>query len=105
MIRTLEELKEVIKQRIENIIFIPYFHTKKPERSYLSEELVKNTLNDFDNYLGFQTEYVKDSLRYRIGIKLSRKYTLVIVVEIGDEGLNIITTWKTNRKWQKALQR
>jgi hypothetical protein len=47
---------------------------------------------------------VRGNMRYGIGISLSRKYSLVVVAEIG-ESLNIKTSWKTSRKWQKAIQK
>ena len=74
-----------------NVIFIPYFYSKIPERPYLSEDLIKRSLEDFNNYKGFQKHEVDDILRYRIGIILSRKYTLVIIMEIEKEHLNIVT--------------
>jgi hypothetical protein len=75
------------------------------KRPYLNEELIRTSLNNFADYLGFQSHYIEGEVRYRIGIKLSNKYLLVIILEIGDEHLNIITAWKTNRKWQKKLQK
>ena len=53
MIETLENIKEAIRRRIDNINFIPYFYSKFKERPYLSEELIKNTLNKYENYYFF----------------------------------------------------
>jgi|SRR3989344_2036859 len=104
-IDSLDDLKNKIKSRLSNIVFIPYFYSKIYQRPYLSEELVKKSLEEFDKYAGFQKQEIKGSVRYRIGITLSKKYTLVVVIEVEKEHLNIVTTWKTNRKWQKAMQK
>jgi hypothetical protein len=101
----LEELKKIIKEKIENFEFVPYFSSKFEQRPYLTKELVKSSLEDFDNYLGFQRHFVKGTSRFRIGIKLSGKYVLVVVLEMEKEHLNIVTAWKTSRKWQKAIQK
>lgn len=106
MVETLEELKKLLKNlKRENIIFKPYFYTKNIERPYLNEELVIRALRDINNLIGLQKQIVEDEERYRIGIKLSNRYTLVIVVQIKDKNLYIITAWKTSRKWQKAIQK
>lgn len=92
MINNLCELKEFIKKtNKEDISFSPYFHLKKEERPEITEELIRNNIIELDNILGFQKQIVNKKERYRIGIKL--------------KGLNIITSWKTSRKWQKAIQK
>jgi hypothetical protein len=55
--------------------------------------------------LGFQDQSKNNVEQYRIGVKISEKYDLVAVFEIKDKVLNIITAWKTSRKWQKAVQK
>ncbi|MFQ5531468.1 MAG: hypothetical protein ACE5ES_02525 [Candidatus Nanoarchaeia archaeon] len=106
MIINFEDLKKFLnKVNKENIHFIPYFYMKKQERPYISENLVKEKIKDINNILGFQRHVVKGEYRYRVGIKLSGRYTLVVVCEIKDKDLNIITAWKTNRKWQKSIQK
>ena len=62
-------------------------------------------IKDTKNILGYQYQTIREKRRYRIGIKLSNRYTLVIITEIEEKGLNIITAWKTSRKWQKAIQK
>ncbi|MFH1289950.1 MAG: hypothetical protein ABIH92_00930 [Nanoarchaeota archaeon] len=104
MIRDLEELKQTIKQKLNSIKFHPHFYDSLKKRPYLNQEFVISCLGEFDDYLGFQTHEVRGSIRYRLGISLSKKYVLVVVLEI-NESLNIVTAWKTNRKWQKAIQK
>ncbi len=106
MVETLEELKKILKDlKKREIIFKSYFYTKNIERSYLNEDLIIKSLKDVNNLMGFQKQLIKGEERYRMGIKLSNKYSLVIVAQIKNKNLNIITAWKTSRKWQKAIQR
>lgn len=106
MINNLDELKKILKEiNDKDINFIPYFYTKKEDRPDITDEFVKEKIKDIDNTLGFQYQIVKEKERYRIGIKLSNKYKLVVIAEIKEKGLNIITAWKTSRKWQKAIQK
>jgi len=102
----LDEFKEFIKKMDrEDISFISYFYLKRDERPEITEELIRDKIKDLDNILGFQKQIVNKKERYRIGIRLSSRYTLVIILEIKEKGLNIITSWKTSRKWQKAIQK
>jgi hypothetical protein len=90
----------------EDINFKKHFYDKQElDRNYLSEELVIKSLKDTNNFLGFQDQSKNNVEQYRIGVKISEKYDLVAVFEIKDKVLNIITAWKTSRKWQKAVQK
>lgn len=102
---TLNELKRMISEKINNISFSPHFYEQAKKRPYLSESLIIDSLKKFDSYFGFQIQEVKGELRYRIALVLSNKYNLVVVLEIIEEGLNIITAWKTNKTWQKTMQK
>jgi len=106
MINNLEELKKFLKKiKQKDISFIPYFYTKKEERPDITENLIREKIKDIESILGYQYQIVKRKERYRVGIKLSNRYNLVIIIEIKEKGLNIITAWKTSRKWQKAIQK
>ena len=67
--------------------------------------MIKNSIKSIDNLIGFQKQIVKNETLYRIGIRLSNKYTLVIVFKIEDKTLYILTAWRTYRKWQKSIQK
>jgi len=105
MILTLAKLKDEIKRKLPKVNFAPHFYTQVEKRPYLCEEMIIDALKDFDNYLGFQTHFVRGEERHRIGIKISGRYNLVVVIEFTRQDLNIITAWKTSRKWQKAIQK
>jgi len=106
-INNLSDLKDFLK-RIEkaNIFFKPHFYEKKEkDRLYLDEKMVVDSLKNINQIQGFQRQIVNDEERYRLGIKLSNKYNLVIIFKIESKNLYIITAWKTNRKWQKAMKK
>ena len=90
----------------EDIHFTKHFYEKQEfDRKYLSEELLIKSLKNINNFLGFQDQSKDVAEKYRIGIKLSEKYNLVIICEVRNKSLYIITSWMTNRKWQKAIQK
>jgi len=106
MIKNIEELKQFLNRlKEENIIFLPHFYTKIKDRPYLNDKEIIKTVKDTKNLLGFQMQIIKNEERCRIGFKLSGKYILVLVTKIEGKNLYIITAWKTNRKWQKAIQK
>ena len=47
----------------------------------------------------------KDEKKYKIWIKLSNKYSLVLIIVILKKALYIITGWNTDRQWQKKIQK
>jgi len=106
MVKNEEELKKFLEEIKKNsIIFKKHFYDKKQDREYLNEELIINALKNIENFLGFQDQSKDTNEKYRIGIKLSSKYSLTLVCEIKNKSLYIITAWKTSRKWQKAMQK
>ncbi|MFH1500431.1 MAG: hypothetical protein ABIE22_00615 [archaeon] len=107
MAKSEAELKNFLKEiKGKEIIFKPHFYDKqRQDRLYLSEELIINSLKDPDKFLGFQDQSKENVEKYRIAIKLSGSYNLVIICEIKNKSLYIITSWKTSRKWQKAIQK
>ena len=106
MINNVEKMKKFLGElEKENIIFKPHFYHKIKDRPYLDEQLIIESLKNVDSLLGFQKQISEDNEKYRIGIKLSGNYDLVIIAEIKDKNLYIITAWKTSRKWQKSIQK
>jgi hypothetical protein len=102
-LKEFKKLVEGIKE--EDINFVSYFYTKKEERPDITDKLVREKLKDLGKILGVQKQRIKGKERYRVGIKLSNRYTLVVICETKEKGLYIITAWKTSRKWQKAIQK
>ena len=96
----LEELKD------ENIHFKKHFYDKTKER-LISEGMVRENLRKTDRLLKVedQPSRVQGEEKYKLWIKLSNKYSLVAIAAISGKDLYIITSWNTNRKWQKEIQK
>jgi len=107
MVDNVKEMKEFLDNiENKNIKFRKHFYDKmKADRKYLNESLVINSLKNTENLQGFQKQIVRGEERYRIGIKLSSNYNLVVIAKIINKDLYIISAWKTNRKWEKAIQK
>ena len=96
----LEEVKD------ENINFKKHFYDKTKER-FISESLVKTSLKKTDRLLKVEEQPSRreGEEKYKLWFKLSNKYSLVVVAAISEKNLYIITSWNTDRKWQKAIQK
>ena len=50
-------------------------------------------------------EQGKSEDRFKLWFKMSRKYSLVLIVEITpSKDLKVISAWNSDRKWQKKLK-
>ena len=107
MIENTEELKKFLESlKEEDIKFKDHFYKKKEEdRNYLDENFIIENVKKSNNLLGFQKQVIRGEERYRIGFDVSNKYKLVVVATIDTKNLYILTAWKTNRKWQKSIQK
>lgn len=107
MFENISDLKKFLRGlNKSNILFSPHFHEKSEiDRAYLTEELIQNSFKDIKNIIGFQKQRINNEKRYRVGIRLSNKYNLIIVCKLSRKGLYIITAWKSDRKWEKAIQK
>ncbi|MBI2630439.1 hypothetical protein HYW76_05035 [Candidatus Pacearchaeota archaeon] len=107
MFSNLEGLKEFLTGlKEENIFFSRHFFDKNADRPYLSEKLVIDNIKNTSILVGFQKQIINQEEICRIGLKLSSRYTLVIVFKIkNNKDLYIITAWKTDKKWQKSIQK
>src|SRR3989338_8876081 len=96
----LEELKQ------ENIKFKKHFYDKVKERP-ISEAIIREYIKKTDRLLKVEEQPSKreDEEKYKLWIKLSNKYSLVVIAAISKKDLYIITSWNTDRKWQKAIQK
>ena len=96
----LEELNQ------ENLKFKKHFYDKVKERP-ISEAMVREHLKKTDRLLKVEEQPSKreGEEKYKLWIKLSNKYSLVVIAAISKKDLYIITSWNTDRKWQKAIQK
>jgi len=103
----LENVKEVLNNiAAENIVFKDHFFDKIKERG-ISEELVRSFLKKTDKLLSVeeQPSRKEGESKYKLWIKLSQRYSLVVIIAIAKKDLYIITAWKTDRRWQKSIQK
>ena len=102
-----ERVKKFLKGiKEENIIFKEHFYEKIKDRS-ITEELVREYLKKTERLLNVEEQPSRKTgeEKYKLWIKLSNKYSLVVIVAILKKDLYIITSWNTDRKWQKSIQK
>jgi hypothetical protein len=101
------ELKEV-KSFLEglnqnNISFDSHFYKRSGERP-VNEGMVRSFLSQ-PNKLE-QIERGRGDNRFKLWFKMSRRYSLVLIIEIElSKDLKVISAWNTDRKWQSQLRR
>ena len=88
----------------ENILFDSHFYKRSAERP-LNEGMARSFLSKPEKLE--KIEYGKEKeQRFKLWFKMSRKYSLVLIVEIHlPKSLKVISCWNTDRKWQGKLQR
>lgn len=102
-----EKIKKFLEElNDEDIHFKKHFYDKTKERP-ISEGLVKSSLKKIDKLLKVeeQSSRIEGEEKYKLWFKLSNKYSLVVIAAISEKDLYIITSWNTDRKWQKAIQK
>ena len=100
------ELKEIKgfleKLGQDNIIFDSHFYKRSGERP-VSESMIRSFLSQINKLE--KIEQGKGKNRFKLWFKMSRKYSLVLIVEISiSKDLKVISAWNTDRKWQKQLK-
>jgi len=90
----------------KDIRFKEHFYDKTKERP-ISEGMIRENLKKTNNLLSVEEQPARrnNEEKYKLWIKLSNKYSLVIVVTISGKALNIVTAWNTDRKWQNQIQK
>jgi len=96
----LEEIEQ------EHVFFKAHFYERSLDRP-ISEELVRRNIKNTSSLLNVEDLPARKSTeeKYKIWIKLSSRYSLVLVVTIEKKDLYIITGWNSDRKWQKQIQK
>lgn len=86
----------------ENISFDYHFYKKVIERP-INEGMVRNFLSQLNKLE--KIEQGKTNDRFKLWFKMSKKYSLVIVIEVVfSKDLKVISAWNSDRKWQKKLK-
>jgi len=99
----IKEVKEFLeKLNQNNIIFDSHFYKRSEERP-VDEGMVRNFLSQINKLEKIEQGKGKD--RFKLWFKMSRKYSLVLIVEVKiEKGLKVISAWNTDRKWQNKLK-
>lgn len=86
----------------EGITFDSHFYKRCSERP-VNEGMVRSFLSQIDKLEKIEQGKGKD--RFKLWFKMSRKYSLVLIIEVDlSKGLKVISAWNTDRKWQKQLK-
>ncbi len=99
----LKEIKAFLEKiNQDQIIFDSHFYKRSRERS-INQAIVRSFLSHINKLE--KIEKGKEENRFKLWFKMSRKYSLVLIIEIGSsKDLKIISAWNTDRKWQKKLK-
>ena len=100
------ELKEVKKflEKLNpgDIVFDSHFYKRLGERP-INEGIVRSFLFQLDRLEKIEKGKGKD--RFKLWFKMSRKYSLVLIIETNlSKSLKVISAWNSDRKWQDKLK-
>ncbi|MBN2052501.1 DUF4258 domain-containing protein [Candidatus Woesearchaeota archaeon] len=99
----LEKIKKFLEEiKDEDVIFKLHFYERTADRP-ISEELVRRSIKNTTNLLKAEEQPARrfEENKYKLWIKLSNKYCLVLVIVIKGKTLYIITGWNSDTKWLK----
>lgn len=99
----LKDIKGFLEQLNQNnISFDTHFYKRSAERP-INESMVRSFLSKPDKLEN--VEYGnKAENRFKLWFEMSRKYSLVIIIETFPKGLKVISSWNTDKKWQSTLK-
>ncbi len=85
----------------EDIIFDPHFYKRSRERP-INESIVRSFLSKIDKLE--KIEQGKGEDRFKLWFKMSKKYSLIIIIEIISKSLKVMSSWNVDKKWQDKLK-
>jgi len=99
----LKEVKKFLEELNQNkITFDPHFYKRSRERP-IGESIVRSFLSQLNKLEKIEQGKGKD--RFKLWFKMSRKYSLVLIIEIDlSKDLKVISAWNSDRKWQDKLK-
>jgi hypothetical protein len=99
----LREVKSFLeKLNQDTITFDSHFYKRSGDRP-INESMIRSFLSHMDKLEKIEQGKEKD--RFKLWFKMSRKYSLVLIIEINiSKDLKIISAWNTYRKWQDKLK-
>ncbi len=91
---------EKLKQK--DITFDQHFQKRSRERP-IDKSMVGSFLFQLNKLE--KIEQGKQEERFKLWFKMSRKYSLVLIIEIKfSKDLKVISAWNSDRKWQNKLK-
>jgi hypothetical protein len=99
----LEDVKKFLEKiNQDSISFDSHFYKRSGERP-INESMIRSFLSQINKLE--KVEQGKNENRFKLWFKMSRKYSLVLIIEvILSKDLKVISAWNSNRKWQKKLK-
>ncbi len=98
-IKEVKNFIETLNQ--DNIEFDIHFYKRARERP-VNESIVRKFLFQLKKLE--KIEKGRGERRFKLWFKMSRKYSLVLIIEIdSSKSLKVISAWNSNRKWQRKL--
>jgi hypothetical protein len=86
----------------ENIILDSHFYKRSEDRP-IDEGMIRSFLSQIDKLE--KIEKGKGDDRFKLWFKMSRKYSLIIIIEVYiSKGLKVISAWNSDKKWQNKLR-
>jgi hypothetical protein len=102
-----DKVKKFLEEvRDENIIFKEHFYERSLDRP-ITADLVRRTIKYTSKLLKVEEQAAKkpNEKKYKLWLKLSNRYNLVLIIAIDEKNLYIITGWNSDRKWQQKMQK
>jgi len=102
-----ERVKKLLDEIDESKIFFKqHFYERTLDRP-ISEELVRKSIKKADSLLKIEEQPTRKPTekKYKLWIRLSNRYSLVLIVTIEEKNLYIITGWTSEVKWQKQKEK
>lgn len=99
----LNEVRKFIESlNQDNITFDSHFYKRSQDRP-IDEGMVRSFFGQIDKLE--KIEKGKGNDRFKLWFKMSRKYSLILIVEIYiSKGLKVISAWNSDKKWQNKLR-
>ncbi len=99
----IKEVKKFLEElNQDDVSFDPHFYKRTGERP-INEGMVRSFLSQLNKLE--KIEQGKTADRFKLWFKMSRRYSLVLIIEIElSKGLKIMSAWNSDRKWQKKLK-
>jgi hypothetical protein len=99
----LEDVKKFLEKiNQDSISFDSHFYKRSGERP-INESMIRSFLSQINKLE--KVEQGKNENRFKLWFKMSRKYSLVLIIEvILSKDLKVISAWNSDRKWQKKLK-